>query len=383
VTNAEVAILSLVAEQPRHGYEIEVVIEERGMREWTEVGFSSIYYVLKKLEARGFVERTASGDESRGPARVTYRATPAGYAALREATIAALSAPQSGNSPFLLGLANLPVLSPAEVREALSRYRTALEAKRRDLEVRRSREGSHAPLFVTAMFDRSLALISAELEWLAAFESQYVREEDSDMAQPAGAEKVLYSAKTDPEIVEVPDAWCLTLEGAGAPEGPAFQQAVEALYGLAYTLKFQLKAEGKDFKVPPLEGLWWVERPEEFARTPREQWQWQLLIRMPGGLAEEQVAAVRIQAAEKKQNPRIRDVRFERFAEGTAAQVLHVGPFSEEGPAIARLHAFIVERGYRLRGRHHEVYLSDFRRTAPEKLKTILRQPVEPVPRDR
>ncbi|WP_374711612.1 helix-turn-helix transcriptional regulator [Symbiobacterium terraclitae] len=379
MTNAEVAILSLVAEQPRHGYEIEAVIEERGMREWTEVGFSSIYYVLKKLEARGLVERTGADTGSRGPARVTYRATAAGHAALRAATLAALSVPQSGNSPFLLGLANLPVLSPDEVREALARYRAALEGKRRDLEARRSGAGPGAPFFVTAMFDRSLALIAAELEWLAAFESQYAREEDPAMAQPVSPEKVLYSARREPEIVEVPETWCLTLTGSGAPEGPAFQQAVEALYGLAYTLKFQLKGEGRDFKVPPLEGLWWVDRPEEFARTPREQWQWQLLIRMPDGLTEEKVSVARAQAAEKKKNPRIRDVRFERFAEGTAAQVLHVGPFSEEGPVIARLHAFIAEKGYRLRGRHHEVYLSDFRRTAPEKLKTILRQPVEPA----
>jgi len=379
LTNAEIAILSLVAEQPRHGYEIEAVIAERGMREWTEVGFSSIYYVLKKLEARGFVERIAAGEGSRGPARVTYRATAEGLEALRTAALGALSTPQSGNSPFLLGMANLPLLSPAEVREALTRYRAALAEKAEQLADRRSRAGHDKPFFVTAMFDRSLALIAAELQWLTAFESQYAREEESVMVQPADAEKVLYSARREPEIVQVPETWCLTLSGAGAPESPAFQQAVEALYALAYTLKFQLKAEGRDFKVPPLEGLWWVERPEAWAGTSREEWQWQLLIRMPDWVTEQHFAAARIQAAAKKKNPRILDVRFERFAEGTAAQVLHVGPFVEEGPAITRLHAFIAAQGYRPRGRHHEVYLSDFRRTAPEKLKTILRQPVEPA----
>ncbi len=199
------------------------------------------------------------------------------------------------------------------------------------------------------------------------------------MTQPVTFPPVLFKARKQPEIVEVPDTWCLTLSGVGAPESPEFKQAIEALYGLAYTLKFQQKAAGQDFKVPPLEGLWWTDPPEAFARTPRDQWQWQLLIRMPEGLTPAQVAAARTQAAAKKQNPRILDVRFERFAEGTAAQVLHVGPFSEEGPVIERLHAFIAEQGYRPRGHHHEVYLSDFRRTAPERLKTILRQPVEPT----
>lgn len=200
------------------------------------------------------------------------------------------------------------------------------------------------------------------------------------MAQPASFAPVLFKARKDPEIVEIPDTWCLTLSGVGAPESPAFQQAVEALYGLAYTLKFQQKAAGQDFKVPPLEGLWWSEPPEAFARTPREKWRWQLLIRMPEGIPAEQVAAARGQAAAKKKNARILDVAFARFAGGTVAQVLHVGPFSEEGPVIERLHAFIAAQGYRLRGRHHEVYLSDFRRTPPEKLRTILRQPVEPAP---
>lgn len=200
------------------------------------------------------------------------------------------------------------------------------------------------------------------------------------MSPSVAFEKVLYSARRDPEIVEVPDTWCLTISGVGAPEGPEFHRAIEALYGLAYTVKFQLKPAGLDFKVPALEGLWWVEGPQDlFRETPRDRWCWQLLIRMPDAVTEEQVAAAREQAAAKKKNPTILEVSFERFSEGTCAQLLHVGPFAEEGPSIDRLHAFIAEQGYRLRGRHHEVYLSDFRRTAPEKLRTILRQPVEPA----
>lgn len=197
------------------------------------------------------------------------------------------------------------------------------------------------------------------------------------MTQLTTFDKVLFSAKKDPEIVTVPETWCLTLRGVGAPESQEFKQAIEALYGLAYTLRFQLKAAGLDFKVPPLEGLWWTDEPEQFAQTPREQWHWQLLIRMPEAVTEEQVDLARRQAADKKRNLLILQVAFERFSEGICAQLLHIGPFSEEGPKVAQLHAFIAEHGYKPRGRHHEVYLSDFRRTAPEKLKTILRQPVE------
>lgn len=197
------------------------------------------------------------------------------------------------------------------------------------------------------------------------------------MTQPTTFDKVLFSAKKSPEIVTIPDTWCLTLSGIGAPESQEFKQAIEALYGLAYTLKFRLKAAGLDFKVPPLEGLWWTEEPEKFAQTPRDEWRWQLLIRMPEAVTEEQFDLARRQAAEKKKNPLILQVAFERFSEGLCAQLLHVGPFSEEGPKVERLHAFIAQQGCRPRGRHHEVYLSDFRRTAPEKLKTILRQPIE------
>ncbi|HYF92963.1 MAG TPA: GyrI-like domain-containing protein [Symbiobacteriaceae bacterium] len=199
------------------------------------------------------------------------------------------------------------------------------------------------------------------------------------MTQQVLSEKVLYNAKKDPEIVQVPDTWCLAITGAGAPESQEFQQAVEALYGLAYTLKFRLKPAGLDFKVPALEGLWWVEGAQEWFVTPRDQWHWQLLIRMPDVVTEEHVAQTRPETAAKKQNPVILQIKYQRLVEGTAAQLLHVGSFATERSNIDRLHGFIEQHGYRPRGLHHEVYLSDFKRTAPEKLKTILRQPVEPI----
>jgi DNA-binding PadR family transcriptional regulator len=169
MTNAELAILSLIAEQPRHGYEIEQVIEERGMREWTEVGFSSIYYVLKKLEGAGLVYGRLQQQAGRGPARKVYAVTDDGRAAWRKGTIEALSIPQHGNMPFQLGLANLPGLDSDERVTAVSQYRDRLAAQRDHVRARYAEEGQAAPLHVQAMFDLSLTLIEAELGWMEQF----------------------------------------------------------------------------------------------------------------------------------------------------------------------------------------------------------------------
>jgi DNA-binding PadR family transcriptional regulator len=167
MTNAELAILGLVAEKPRHGYEIEQVIEERGMREWTEVGFSSIYYLLKKLEREGLVVG-ALEEGARGPARKVYRSTAAGQEALMAGTLEALSTPQRRYSPLLLGLAHLPGIPPTEAREALETYRAALVQRREHLGERW--DGQHPlPYFVDAMFDHSLTILEAELGWVDKF----------------------------------------------------------------------------------------------------------------------------------------------------------------------------------------------------------------------
>lgn len=170
MTNAELAVLSLIVEQPRHGYEIEQVIEERGMRDWTEVGFSSIYYVLKKLEQAGLVEGRLE-PAGRGPARKVYRATPAGKRAMRAGALDALSTPHRCYPPLQLGLASLPGLPPAAAVAALRTYRDALAAR---LEYVRSRWDSRRPLpyFVDAMFDHSVTLLAAELGWIEKFIEQ-------------------------------------------------------------------------------------------------------------------------------------------------------------------------------------------------------------------
>ena len=169
MTNAELAILSLIAEQPRHGYEIEQVIAERGMREWTEIGFSSIYYVLKKLESAGLVHGRLQQLAGRGPARKVYALTAEGRAAWHEATIEALSTPQRCYLPFQLGLANLPGLSTAEKVTAVGQYHDELAQQRNHVHTRLQAEGPSAPPHVQAMFTHSLALIDAELAWIEQF----------------------------------------------------------------------------------------------------------------------------------------------------------------------------------------------------------------------
>jgi DNA-binding PadR family transcriptional regulator len=164
MTNAELAVLSLVSERPRHGYEIEQVIEARGMREWTEIGFSSIYYLLKKLEQTGLVEGHLE-EAGQGPARKVYRLTSAGRKALHAGLIDALSAPHRCYPPIQLGLAGLPGLPPTEVLAALHRYRDALVARLEHVQARRQGQ-QPLPYFVEAMFDHSETLLKAEIVWV-------------------------------------------------------------------------------------------------------------------------------------------------------------------------------------------------------------------------
>lgn len=177
MTNAELAILSLIAEQPRHGYEIEQVIEERGMRDWTEVGFSSIYYVLKKLEKSRLIEGRTEQQAGRGPARKVYHITVAGQAAWRDATLHALSTPRRHSMPFQLALANLPRISLDEALTALRQYRDRLAERREHVRARRARGEEDLPYHVDAMFDLSLTMIEAELAWTERFMGQLASRE--------------------------------------------------------------------------------------------------------------------------------------------------------------------------------------------------------------
>lgn len=188
----------------------------------------------------------------------------------------------------------------------------------------------------------------------------------------------LYYARREPVIVEVPELAFLMLDGHGDPNtAPAYREAVEALFAIAYAAKFAVKrAGGEDYGVMPLEGLWWTPDMAAFTTADKSAWNWTMMIMQPQAVTGEMIEAARVKAAATKPLDAIARVRLERFAEGLVAQVMHLGPFAAEGPTIARLHALIGEQGYTPAGKHYEIYLSDPRRSAPEKMKTIIRQPI-------
>lgn len=167
--------------------------------------------------------------------------------------------------------------------------------------------------------------------------------------------------------------------GHGPSTSPGFAENTEAIYGLAYTLKFAFKKrkeEPVDYPVMALEGLWWVEDGEFDIRKP-DNWKYTLMILLPDLITPADFADGLAQLRKKKPSPAIERLRLEEFEEGRAIQMMHVGPYSTEPATIERMHAFAAQRGYRVRGKHHEIYLGDPRRAQPEKLNTILRHPVE------
>jgi len=186
------------------------------------------------------------------------------------------------------------------------------------------------------------------------------------------------------ELVEVPLLQFAMIDGEIEPglvpgSSPAFQEALGALYGVSYTLKFasKLRAENPvDYSVMPLEGLWWLESGEFDLHSP-EGWRWTAMILQPGQITAEMFGEALVQLRRKRPSPAVERLRFETFHEGLSMQVLHVGPYADEPATLARMDAFARENGYRRRGKHHEIYLGDPRRADPAKLKTILRQPVE------
>lgn len=169
----------------------------------------------------------------------------------------------------------------------------------------------------------------------------------------------------------------LMVNGHGDPNTSVeFQDVMSALYTMAYSLKFALKATGTDFAVAPPEGLWWMEGAE-FDLRDKNKWDWTLMIMVPDAVTPELFERVRAEAQRKKGLPMLARVRLETYHEGLSVQTLYFGPYSDEGPTISAMHQFIAEQGYVLSGKHHEIYLGDVRRTAPEKLKTVIRQPVK------
>ncbi len=190
--------------------------------------------------------------------------------------------------------------------------------------------------------------------------------------------KSLYGATSKKvQFVDAPALNYLMVQGIGEPGGQAYTEAIQALYPLAYTIKFSSKKNlGIDYVVPPLEGLWWAEDYADFITGNRERWQWAMMIMQPDHVTQSMVSEARAQVSTKKNPAALEKVEFTSLDEGKCAQILHVGPFSEEGPTIQKVHNAIESEGYSLAGKHHEIYLSDMRRVSPEKYRTIIRQPL-------
>lgn len=197
--------------------------------------------------------------------------------------------------------------------------------------------------------------------------------------------KSYYTAKTEPHIVDIEAANFLSITGKGDPSSLEFSENIQALYSTAYTIKFMYKSQNKDFVVAKLEGLWWfdtekykvVNIDDAPKQIPRSEWEYRLLIRMPDFVSDESVEQAKKQVIEKKDIVLAKAVSLCLLNEGKCVQMLHEGSFDSEPLSLQKLDAFMTKNGYERNGLHHEIYLSDFRKTTPEKLKTILREPVK------
>jgi hypothetical protein len=186
-----------------------------------------------------------------------------------------------------------------------------------------------------------------------------------------------YTAKRTPSFVDVPRRPFLMIDGSGDPNTSLeYREAIEALYPIAYGLRAAVKAAtGDAYTVMPLEGLWWVSDMADFEPTDKSNWSWTAMICLPDAVTETMASEVIPAVTATKDLPAGHKARMDHYDEGTAGQILHIGPYADEAPTIAELHHFITGRGYELTGKHHEIYLSDARRADPAKLRTIIRQP--------
>lgn len=191
--------------------------------------------------------------------------------------------------------------------------------------------------------------------------------------------KSLYSpASKDFTFIEIPALQYLMIDGHGDPAiVQDYVDAVQTLYSLTYTLKFHLKkTQGIDYTVMGLEGLWWMSDMREFSLERRADWDWTMMILQPDFITPVLIEEAKHLATAKGKAPHANRAHLELLQEGTCVQIMYFGPYADEAPVIARMHAWIREHGYKPTGKHHEIYLSDPRQVAPEKNKTILRQPV-------
>jgi hypothetical protein len=196
--------------------------------------------------------------------------------------------------------------------------------------------------------------------------------------------ELYYPKKGQVNLIDVPEINFLMLDGEGDPNtSQEYQDAIETIFPVSYKVKFMSKKElDQDYVVMPLEGLWWADNMEDFSVDDKDGWKWTVMIRQPDFINTEMVNSVVEEILKKKELPSISKLRLEKFREGKSAQILHLGPFSDEGPTVEKLHEYIEANGYSFDGsidgtKHHEIYLSDIRRAKPENLKTVIRQPVK------
>lgn len=182
-------------------------------------------------------------------------------------------------------------------------------------------------------------------------------------------------------VVEMPKQKFLMIDGKGAPGNADYSDALEALYPMAYTLKFMSKMYcDQDYVVPPLEGLWWAEDMDAFVEDNRDEWLWTMMIMLPDWITTDMFEEAKTKVKSKSNPAALANIRMGETDEGTCVQILHIGPYSEEGPVIDKMHnEFMPANGFAPHKKHHEIYLSDPRRTVAEKLKTVIRQPVKAV----
>ncbi|MFX0048137.1 MAG: GyrI-like domain-containing protein [Candidatus Hermodarchaeota archaeon] len=182
-------------------------------------------------------------------------------------------------------------------------------------------------------------------------------------------------------LVDVPEMQFLMIDGMGSPgDSKEYQNALAVLYPIAFKTKFLSKSKGKDYVVPPLEGLWWADNMDDFTKGKRDKWKWTMMIMQPNWITQEMINEAIALIKEKKPelSPLVLKLRLEKYKEGKVAQIMHIGPYSEEGPTVQRVHDFIKKKGGNFDGqtqKHHEIYLSDPRKANPATMKTVIRQP--------
>ncbi|MFX1599001.1 MAG: GyrI-like domain-containing protein [Promethearchaeota archaeon] len=182
-------------------------------------------------------------------------------------------------------------------------------------------------------------------------------------------------------LVDIPEMQFLMIDGMGSPgDSEEYLNALAVLYSVAFKTKFLSKVKGKDYVVPPLEGFWWADNMKDFTEGNRDKWKWTMMIMQPDWITQDIINEAIESTIEKK--PELKNVisklHLEKYKEGRAAQIMHLGPYSEEGPTVEKVHNFIESQGGKFDGhekKHHEIYLSDPRKAKPENIKTVIRQP--------